>query len=61
MAAEDDFNFAAKIAKVHYDKYMEGVQDLEPSWEKLEESHRARMIAAMEAALDATMGYGEKT
>jgi len=40
-----------KLAKAHYAEYMSGVQDLEPTWEKLPQEHRDRMVSAMSAAL----------
>ena len=40
-----------KLAKAHYAEYMSGVQDLEPTWEKLPQEHRDRMVRAMSAAL----------
>jgi hypothetical protein len=38
-------------AKAHYQEYMSGVEDLEPSWDELPEDHRERMIRAMRTAL----------
>lgn len=42
-----------RAAKAMYVKYMEGVADLEPRWEEMEESHRHRMIEATRAGLEA--------
>lgn len=40
-----------KIAKAIYDKYIEGVESLEPSWDKLPQDHKDRMISATEAGI----------
>lgn len=41
-----------RLSQVHYDTYMDGVQDLEPTWAEIEPSHKARMLTAMRAALN---------
>ena len=42
-----------KMAKATYVKWVEDVQDLEPPWDDLPESHRDRLIDATRAALQA--------
>ena len=42
-----------KMAKATYVKWIEDVQDLEPPWDDLPESHRDRLIGATRAALQA--------
>ena len=42
-----------KAARASYDKWIEDVCDLEPEWDTLPESHRARLIDATRAALQA--------
>lgn len=40
-----------KMARSTYAKWIEDVRDLEPAWDDLPESHRARLIDATRAAL----------
>lgn len=40
-----------KAARATYAKWIEDVRDLEPEWDALPESHRARLIDATRAAL----------
>lgn len=42
-----------RVARATYEKYMEGVEDLEPKWDEMEESHRHRMIDAARAGMEA--------
>lgn len=42
-----------KMARATYAKWIEDVCDLEPEWDALPESHRARLIGASRAALQA--------
>lgn len=42
-----------RMARATYAKWIEDVQDLESSWSDLPESHRARLIEATRAALQA--------
>ena len=44
-------NMLEKMARATYDKWNEDVRSLEPSWNDLPESHRARLIDASRAAL----------
>lgn len=47
-----------KMARATYAKWIEDVRDLEPAWDALPESHRARMIDASRAALEAIREAG---
>lgn len=42
-----------KVARATYNKFMEGVEDLEPSWDELPEDHQFRLKEAAKAAIEA--------
>ena len=42
-----------KMARATYANWIEGVEDLEPAWDALPESHRDRLIRCQTAALQA--------
>lgn len=41
-----------KMARGAYEKFIETVRDLEPSWDGLPQSHRDRMIDSQRAAIE---------
>lgn len=40
-----------KAARAAYEKWIEDVRDLEPSWDELPQSHRDRLIACQRAVI----------
>lgn len=46
-------NHRELVARAHYEEYMRGVEDLEPSWDDLPDDHKDRMLGAMDAAIKA--------
>jgi len=41
-----------KVARAAYEKFIEAVRDLEPSWEGLPQSHRDRLIDSQRSAIE---------
>lgn len=42
-----------KAAKAAYERFIEPVRDLEPTWDQLPQSHRDRLIDSQRAAIEA--------
>jgi hypothetical protein len=54
-ATMTDNSLTEHVARIHYERYMEPVRDLELSWDDLPQEHRDRMIDAQQAAISAVL------